>query len=84
MSDNKIEILFGYFIEPYMNYERIKVYYMKNDKEQKAVYMNYGKEKRDYRLIEDDHYARNGLRENERQEIAKALNNCEIRVYAQN
>ena len=81
---NKIEVLTGWFIEPYMEHTRVRIIYRKNDKEQHAVFMNYNKDGKDYKLIEDSHTARNGLQEKESQTIAALLNNNEIRLYANN
>ena len=81
----KVEMLYGWFVEPYMEYKRVRICYVKNDKEQHAIFMNYDKDGgKDYRMIEDNHFARNGLRENEQKEIAGMLNNNEIRLYANN
>jgi len=80
----KVELLYGYFIKPHMGYRRVRICYIKNGKEQHAIFMNYGNiGKKDYKLIEDNHCARNGLRANEQEEIAYILNNNLMRLYGE-
>lgn len=81
---SKVEIMYGYHIEPYMGCKKIRVAYIKNNKEQNAVFMNYSTDGKDYKLVEDNHYARNGLREVEQKEISTILNNNLMEIYAQN
>lgn len=74
-----IKYVWGEKTTPYCEFDRVKVYYTKNDKDQSAVFMNYNTDGgRDYKLVEDNHYARNQLREAERQELAEAINNNTI------
>lgn len=76
MSKSKVELLYGWFVEPCMDYKRIRLTYIKNNKEQNAIFMNYNKDGgKDYRLVEDNHYPHNRLREKEQQEISYILNN---------
>ena len=81
---SKLEIMYGYHIEPYMGCKKIRVAYIKNNKEQHAVFMNYDENGgKDYKLVEDNHYARNGLRKSEQDGISAILNNNLMRIYAQ-
>ncbi len=81
----KVELLYGWFVEPYMEYKRVRICYIKNDKEQNAVFMNYNRDGgKDYRMTEDNHYPHNRLREKEQQEIAYILNNNMMELYGQN
>lgn len=67
-------------IEPYTFLDRIKVYYTKNRKDQSAIFMNYSMKKKDFKIVEEEHYARNGLTEKEINELQNALNNDEILI----
>lgn len=80
----KVEIQYGWFINQYMGFNRVKIFYIKNDKDQNAVFMNYGKEQNNYKIVEDNHFARNGLNDKEKQEIANMLNHNEVELYANN
>lgn len=70
-----IKQVWGEKIEPYANYDRVRVYYVKNNRDQSAVFMNYNREGgRDYKIIEDNHAPRNRLNNEETQAIMQALN----------
>lgn len=72
---DKIRYIWGEQIEPYVNYDRVRVYYTKNNRDQNAVFMNYsGDGGRDYKLIEDNHAPHNRLNNEETQAIVQALN----------
>lgn len=53
-------------IEDYNNLKRYRVDYMKNGYSQKAVFMDFSG---DWKLIETEHYSRNGLRADEKKEL---------------
>ena len=57
-------------IEDYADRKRYRVDYMKNGYGQKAVFMDYGGE---YKIIESEHYSRNGLSKAEKQELSDMI-----------
>lgn len=61
---------------PFMGYDRVKVYYNKNGKDQNAKFMNYGTQhKPNFKIIEDNHYAKNSLKDDELNKFSTELNN---------
>lgn len=67
--------VWGEQIESYANYDRVRIYYTKNNRDQNAVFMNYNREGgRDYKIIEDNHAPHNRLNNEETQAIVQALN----------
>jgi len=80
---DKLELQFGWCVEPLMDCKRVRICYIKNGKEQNAIFMNYGTYNNNYKMIEDTHTARNGLTTKEQDEIAKLLNNNEIELYGE-
>ena len=77
---SELKYVWARTIEPYTFMDRIKVYYTKNDKDQSAIFMNYSMKKKDFKIVEEEHYARNGLSEDEIDELQNALNNDEILI----
>ena len=63
-----ISIQWAKEIEPYNKLNRVKVFYQKNGKDQNATFMDYGEK---YLLVEDEHYSRNGLKEDEIEQLAE-------------
>lgn len=76
---SNIQYIWGKQIEPYLDCNRVKVYYTKKRVDQYAIYMDYGdKGKPIYRIIEDNAVSGNRLSNREREEIGEMLNNEEI------
>lgn len=72
---DKIRYIWGEQVEPYANYNRVRVYYTKNNRDQNAVFMNYDREGgRNYKIIEDNHAPHNRLNNEEIQAIMQVLN----------
>lgn len=70
-----LQQIWGEKIEPYVDYDRIKVYYVKNNIDQNAVFMNYGRDgERNYKIVEDNHAPRNRLNDEEARAIMQSLN----------
>ena len=82
MKDN-IKQIWGRYIEPYADkYNRITIYYTKNDKDQRAVFMNYDTNGGyDWKIVEDMAYRNNRLREREIGGLGERLNNKEIMIF---
>ena len=57
-------------IEDYVDRKRYEVWYMKNGYGQKAIFMEWGDK---YKLIESEHYSRNGLSKAEKQELSNMI-----------
>lgn len=75
---NNIKYIWGEKTEPYIGdkeYKRVKVYYTKNGSDQWAVYMDYGQDEPNYKLIEDNAYRGNRLTEKQGLAIGAMLNN---------
>lgn len=82
---DKIRYIWGEKIEPYANYNRVRIYYMKNNRDQSAVFMNYNREGgRDYKIIEDNHAPHNRLSNEETQAIVQALNKDNLLIKERN
>lgn len=61
-------------LDDYGQCKRYRVDYMKNGYSQKAVFMDYdGK----YKIIESEHYSRNGLRVDEKKMLADMIKGVE-------
>ena len=61
MVRKNFEITGFYEVKEYnINKDQVKVLYTKNGKEQNAIFMRMGEE---WKLLEDNHYAHNKLRE---------------------
>lgn len=70
-----VKQIWGEQIEPYVDYDRVRVFYVKNNRDQNAVFMNYDRDGgRDYKIIEDNHAPHNRLNAEETQAIVQALN----------
>ena len=81
---SKVEYQFGYEISSYGDFKRYKIAYIKNGKEQVATVMNYSLDGgKNYKVIEDVHFPYNRLTEKEMNEMGEAVNNNEIRLYAE-
>lgn len=57
-------------IEDYADIKRYRVDYMKNGYGQKAVFMDFSG---DWKLIETEHYSRNGLKADEKKELIEMI-----------
>ena len=75
---SKLEYVWALELEPYMDYKKVRVYYTKNGTDQNAVFMNFGVEKDDWKIIEEAHIAGNRLTIAEQRELSTMLNNKEI------
>ena len=79
---DKLERVFATKHEPYMNHEQINVYYTKNNKDDHAVFMNYGKGgENKFQLVEDSGYGRkNMLNQTEWLQISDDLNKGKFNI----
>ena len=59
---------------------RLKIFYTKNDKDQNCVLMKFGEE---WKIIEDNFYARNRLKEQDLEQIYSMIKNNEIIIKEQ-
>ena len=64
-------------IEDVGSRRQVKVYYTKNNKDQYAIYRDYGGDELKFKIIEDNHYSRNGLTKEEQEALGDILNNEE-------
>ena len=65
-------------IEPYGQFERVVIYYAKNGRDQRAVYMNYGdKNTPNYKIIEDNAISKGNRLNTEEQKVIGDMINKE-------
>lgn len=62
-------------IEDYNNLKRYRVDYMKNGYSQKAIFMDWFGS--GYKIIESEHYSKNGLRADEKKMLADMIKGIE-------
>lgn len=61
-------------IEPYSDFERVKIYYIKNGIDQNCIFMDYSREGIDWKMVEEQYKAHNKLRKAEVRRISEILN----------